>query len=194
MLTEARFFFASAIRSFSQASFANADGFANAIFANVNRMPELARQLLRYAGLPARAARLTLGEPGSALLAVRMGAWVVALSLLIKVMPLPRVLRLVAPGLRRRGPEDAALVEAKLARLLDSLLAADFWVFTPTCWKRAPVLHRYLALSGIETRILFGVRREGEATLNGHAWLEAGGEPLLEKTPPDYKITYSFPS
>jgi hypothetical protein len=157
-------------------------------------MPELARQLLRYAGMPARAARLTLGEPGSALLAVRMGAWVVALSLLIKLMPLPRVLGLVAPRPRRRRPDDAALVEARLARLLDSVLAADFWVFTPTCWKRAPVLHRYLALSGIETRILFGVRREGEETLNGHAWLEACGKPLLEKTPPDYKITYSFPA
>jgi hypothetical protein len=141
-----------------------------------------------------RAARLALVDPASALLALRMGAWVIALSLLIRVLPLPRVLRLVAPkGLGRRS-DDAARVEARLARLLDSLLAADFWVFTPTCWKRAPVLHRYLALRGIETRILFGVRRTGEDALNGHAWLEAGGQPLLETTPPDYKVTYSFPS
>ena len=89
----------------------------------------------------------------------------------------------------------AAAVQERLARLLDSVLAANFWVFTPTCWKRAPVLHRYLALSGIETRVLFGVRRDGVVgdALSGHAWLEAGGEPLLEKTPPDYKVTYSFP-
>src|SRR5918912_952739 len=87
----------------------------------------------------------------------------------------------------------AARVQARLARLLDSVLAADLWVFTPTCWKRAPVLHRYLALSGIPTRVLFGVRREGADALSGHAWLEAGGEPILEKTPPDYKVTYSFP-
>jgi len=104
-------------------------------------------------------------------------------------------MRLVAHRTTRlREGADAGEVEARLARLLDSVLAADFWVFTPTCWKRAPVLHRYLALCGIETRIRFGVRREGEDTLSGHAWLEACGEPILEKTPPDYKVTYSFPA
>ena len=56
------------------------------------------------------------------------------------------------------------------------------------------MLHRYLALSGIDTRVLFGVRREGSDALSGHAWLEACGEPILEKTPPDYKVTYSFPT
>ncbi len=158
-------------------------------------MPETTQQLSKYAALPGRAARLLWSEPGSALLALRMGAWVVALSLLIRILPLPRAMRLVAP--RRPGTKsgDPARVQARLATLLDSVLGADFWVFTPTCWKRAPVLHRYLALRGIETRVLFGVRREGDGDkLSGHAWLEAGGEPLLEATPPDYKVTYSFPA
>jgi transglutaminase superfamily protein len=160
-----------------------------------NAMPALAPRLKAYAALPSRAARLLLFEPGSALLAVRMGAWVVALSLLIKLMSLPRAIAFVAPRRTSRvEPADAALVQARLARLLDSVLAADFWVFTPTCWKRAPVLHRYLALRGIQTRVLFGVRRDGSDVLSGHAWLEAGGEPILEKTPPDYKVTYSFPA
>ncbi|MDT5269731.1 MAG: Transglutaminase-like superfamily [Acidobacteriota bacterium] len=158
-------------------------------------MPALTPRLKAYAALPTRAARLLLFEPGSALLAARMGVWVVMLSLLVKVMPLPRAMALVTP---RRGardePADPALVQNRLALLLDSVLAADFWVFTPTCWKRAPVLHRYLALSGIDTRVLFGVRREGTDALSGHAWLEACGVPILEKTPPDYKVTYSFPA
>lgn len=163
--------------------------------ADRNRMPALASQLKAYAALPTRAARLILREPGSALLAARMGAWVVALSLLIKVLPLPRAIAFVAPRrVRRSVAPDAAHVQARLARLLDTVLAADFWVFTPTCWKRAPVLHRYLALKGIDTRVLFGVRREGANTLNGHAWLEADGEPILEKTPPDYIVTFSFPT
>jgi hypothetical protein len=173
MLTEARDFFA-------------ADG---------KLMPALAPRLKAFAALPTRAARLVLCEPGSALLAARMGAWVVALSLLVRLLPLPRALALVAPRRAARvEPADAAHVQARLARLLDSVLAADFWVFTPTCWKRAPVLHRYLALRGIETRVLFGVRREGSDALSGHAWLEACGQPILEKTPPDYKVTYSFPA
>lgn len=158
-------------------------------------MPALAPRLKAFAALPTRAARLVLCEPGSALLAARMGAWVVTLSLMVKLMPLPRAMQFVAPRRGARGaPAEAALVQDKLARLLDSVLAADFWVFTPTCWKRAPVLHRYLALSGIDTRVLFGVRREGSDALSGHAWLEADGEPILEKTPPDYKVTYSFPA
>src|ERR671920_593257 len=119
-------------------------------------MPALAPRLKAYAALPSRAARLVLCEPGSALLAARMGAWVVLLSLLVKLMPLPRAMALVAPRrMRRRANADAARVQARLARLLDSVLAADFWVFTPTCWKRAPVLPRYLALSGIDPRVLF---------------------------------------
>ena len=159
-------------------------------------MPQTKSKLSNYAALPLRAVRLVLSEPGSALLAVRMGAWVVAVSLLMRLVPLPRAMRLVAPRRTGRKAGDAAQIQARLASLLDSVLAADFWVFTPTCWKRAPVLHRYLALSGIETRVLFGVRRDvtGGDTLSGHAWLEAGGEPLLEKTPPDYKVTYSFPT
>ncbi|HEX8722838.1 MAG TPA: lasso peptide biosynthesis B2 protein [Pyrinomonadaceae bacterium] len=147
-----------------------------------------------YATLPARAARLALSDPGAALLAARMGAWVVAFTLLLKLLPLPRALGLVAPRRPRPRAADAERVQARLAGLLDSMLAADFWVFTPTCWKRAAVLHRFLALSGIETRVLFGVRREGDDALSGHAWLEAGGAPLLEPSPPRYTVTYSFPN
>ena len=158
-------------------------------------LPETTSKFSNYAALPRRAARLFLSEPGSALLALRMGAWVVAVSLLMRLVPLPRAMRLVAPRRKGRRPSDALEVQTRLASLLDSVLAADFWVFTPTCWKRAPVLHRYLALGGIETRVLFGVRRGDAADpLSGHAWLEADGKPLLEKTPPDYKVTYSFPA
>lgn len=157
-------------------------------------MSDFTKQISLYARLSKRAARFVLREPVSALTALRMAGWVAALSLFIKWMPLPRALKLVAPRARRTSPpKDAEQAQAKLAQLLDSLLAADLWIFTPTCWKRAPVLHRFLALRGIETRVVFGVRREGEETLSGHAWLEAGGEPLLEKNPPNYKVTYSFP-
>src|SRR5207237_5738678 len=113
--------------------------------------------------------------------------------LLVKLMPLPRALKLVAPRARGLRMQSPAEIQERLARLLDSVLAADFLFLTPTCWKRAPVLHRYLALQGIETRGVFGVRRRGDDVLSGHAWLEAGGEPLLETTTPDYTVTFSFP-
>lgn len=157
-------------------------------------MSELTQKLQVYARLLSRAARLALGEPASALLALRMAFWVVALSLLVKLMPLPRALNCIATWTRPARARNDSAVEERLARLLDSVLAADFWVFTPTCWKRAPVLHRYLALNGIESRIVFGVRREGQRALEGHAWLESGGEPLLETNTPDYKVTFVFPT
>lgn len=125
---------------------------------------------------------------------LRMAAWVLILTVLIKALSLPRILRIITPLRRYERVEHAAQVEAKLARLIDLVLAIDLFVFTPTCWKRAPVLYRYLALNGIETRIIFGVRREGDDTLAGHAWLEAGGVPVLEAREPEYKETFSFPA
>ncbi len=56
------------------------------------------------------------------------------------------------------------------------------------------MLHRYLLRNGIQTRIIFGVRNEADGKVAGHAWLEAEGEPILEKTPPEYVVTYRFPS
>lgn len=156
-------------------------------------MPDSTQQHGDIGSLAARGARFVVREPGSALLALRMSAWVAALSLFVKFMPLPRALGLVAPGRLGRASGEPSEAQAALARLLDAVLASDFWVFTPTCWKRAPVLHRYLALRGIETRIVFGVRREGDNALSGHAWLEREGRPLLEAEAPDYSVTYSFP-
>ena len=156
-------------------------------------MPGPRQSLASIKALASRVARFVVREPGSAFLALRMSAWVAALSLFVKFMPLPRALRFVAPARLRPAPRDVEEAQDRLARVLDSVLATDFWVFTPTCWKRAPVLHRYLALRGIETRIVFGVRREGDDALSGHAWLEREGRPLLEADAPDYRVTYSFP-
>lgn len=132
-------------------------------------------------------------RPRESWLLARAAGCVVAVSVLIKFLPLPRVLSLVSP----RGPRGARgalqISEEKLVRLVDSLLALDVLCFTPTCWKRAPVLHRYLALGGRETRIVFGLRKEGGDALAGHAWLEADGRPIYEAAAPDYTITYTFP-
>ena len=147
------------------------------------------------AGGLARGARFVAREPLSGLLVLRMAAWVAAASLLLKLMPFERAMVLITPLRRRRPPaSDPAATQARLSRLIDSLLATDFWLYTPTCWKRAPVLYRFLALSGIRTRVVFGVRRKETGALDGHAWLEADGQPLLESVNPDYKITFSYPA
>lgn len=133
-------------------------------------------------------------KPLEAFLVLRMAAWVALLSVLIKFFPLPRVLSLIAVNGRGQKPKHQRITQQRLAQLVDALLGLNVLCFTPTCWKRAPVLHRYLALNGTETRIVFGLRKEKESLLAGHAWLEADGRPLLEASPPHYIQTYSFPA
>ena len=133
-------------------------------------------------------------RPGETFLLLRMAAWVALLSFLIRLLPLPRVLSLISDTTGDRKPRNAPMTQQRLAQLVDALLGLNVLCFTPTCWKRAPVLHRYLALYGIKTRIVFGVRKGEETLLAGHAWLEADGRPLLEASPPQYTPTYSFPA
>lgn len=139
------------------------------------------------------ASLLLFREPTEALLLARLAFSVVWLTALIRVLPLPRALSIFALRMRAKETLDAETVTARTARSLDRLLAADFWVFTPTCWKRAPVLQKHLALRGIETRVCFGVRVGDDRVIDGHAWLESDGRPILESKPPEYKVTYTFP-
>ena len=140
-----------------------------------------------------RAGRLAWRKPARAWLIARMATWVMVLSGLVRIYSLPRALRLVSPNLRRKQNGDAPEPE-ELSTAIDSLLGLSFLMFRPSCWKRASVLHRYLALEGVSTTIVFGLRKEPEGELKGHAWLEREGRPILEPALPSYKITYTFPS
>ena len=146
------------------------------------------------ARLTARALSFCARRPREGALLARMGFWVAALSLSVKVLPLPRAMAALRPRRARPASPDPEAAQARLAALLDLLLSADFWVFTPTCWKRAAVLYRYLALEGVETRVVFGMRKAARGGfLDGHAWLESGGRPVLEAAAPAYSVTYVFP-
>jgi hypothetical protein len=134
---------------------------------------------------------LTLRKPARAWMMVRMAGWIVILSGLVKICPLPTALRLVSTSTRGKQTENSA---DELSTAIDSILSLDFFVLKPSCWKRATVLHRYLALRGVSTTIVFGLRREADGELKGHAWLEREGRPVFESSPPIYKVTYTFPS
>ncbi len=123
---------------------------------------------------------------------LRMAWWVAVLSAMARAYSLPRALEIVA-GKQNGGRSGEALNREELARAIDLLLSADILMFKPICWKRAAVLHRYLSRNGTKTKIIFGVRNEIGGKFDGHAWLEADGQPILEKDPPNYVVTYSFP-
>lgn len=142
--------------------------------------------------LLSRGTRKLVTRPDEAWLILRMAWWVVVLSVTARCFSLPRALQIVAGDQNNSGRSPKALNREELARAIDLLLSADFLMFTPVCWKRAAVLHRYLSRNGTSTRIVFGVRNES-GNVDGHAWLEADGQPILESTPPNYVVTYSFP-
>ena len=152
---------------------------------------------MRLVQLLARGSRKIIFNPAESFLIFRMALWVSLLSVLVKLRPLPRALELVAAKPKpwaANSAEPSAEIMKRLAQTMDSLLRTDLLVFKPICWKRAAVLHRYLTLSGINSRIVFGVRRGSQGAVDGHAWLECNGEPILEATTPNYKVTYAFPS
>jgi hypothetical protein len=144
--------------------------------------------------LARRATRKVFSDPREALLLCRMAWWVSVLSVAARWYSLPRALQIVAGSPVNEMRSTDASVSRSLARTLDQLLSVDAFVFKPICWKRAAVLHRYLAQSGVPTRIIFGVRNEADGKVAGHAWLETEDGPILEKTPPEYVVTYRFPS
>ena len=119
--------------------------------------------------------------------AMRMTAWIAFLTVFGRVLPLRTTLRLL--DTRRRGPRRVSA--ERLAAIADGVFRAD--VVHRSCWKRAAVLRRYLLLNGIETAVVFGVRK-GEEKLAGHAWLERDGRPFLEGAEPDYVVTFRYPS
>jgi len=141
-----------------------------------------------------RAARKSIHGPAEAFLLLRMAGWVLLLSIAVKVFPLPRALRLLSTKTRLTAETPEGKTQKRLADAIDLLLQTDLFILKPICWKRAAVLHRYLALNGVATQILFGVRRDPDGSVSGHAWLEAGGKPILETATPGYVVTYAFPS
>ncbi len=147
----------------------------------------------RVARLAGRATRMIVGAPGDALLSTQMAAWLVVVSVAARTTTLPRTHRLVSWRARRGSPGERAHSPADLARAIDRLLRLDILVFRPSCWRRALVLHRFLARAGVPSRVNFGLRREADGEWRGHAWLEHDGQPLLENDASGYVVTFSLP-
>lgn len=139
------------------------------------------------------AGRKLVFNPTEAILLCRMAVWLGVLSIATRLYPLPRALKMVAADNSTSPPHNDSDIQQRLARAIDQLLSIDLFIFKPICWKRAAILHRYLSLNGITSRIVFGVRTD-DGKVSGHAWLETDAGPILESDPPNYVVTYRFPS
>src|SRR5215207_9492553 len=92
-----------------------------------------------------RVGRKIVSQPGEALLLCRMAWWVMVLSIAARRYSLPRALGIVAGNQPERPVMTDPAAQQRFARAIDLLLSSDVWIFKPICWKRAAVLHRYLA-------------------------------------------------
>jgi hypothetical protein len=137
--------------------------------------------------------RKAASHPREAFLSARMAIWIVLISGLAKVTSLPRTQKIAAFRIRSISPPKNFEAATRLGRLIDSLLGMDLFVFRRSCWKRALVLHRFLSLNGIESQIRFGLRKS-TGRVEGHAWLEHEGRPLLEDNAGEYVVTFSLPA
>jgi hypothetical protein len=155
-------------------------------------MPDAKLQAHKSRRLALALARKTVRHPKELFLMFRMASWIGVVTLVARLWSLPKALEFVS-GKDIAGSRDRADLDKRLANTLDQLLAADVVFLKPKCWKRAAVLRRYLSKNGIPTTIVFGVRRDTQGNLDGHAWLEFEGEPILESSPPEYVVTYRYP-
>ena len=105
-------------------------------------------------------------------------AWAVLLAadLALRVLPFPRVERLLAPRPRAVGEPDPAL----FSRLVWATgAAARHHLYPMRCLPQSLCLRWLLGRHGIVTELRIGVTRR-RGGLEAHAWVEREGRPLGE--------------
>ena len=110
-------------------------------------------------------------------LAARMAAWVMALRVLVRVLALPRVVRLAEPRSATSSPHErdvsrlVALAQTVTSRMTDRP--------ETMCLVRSLVTYRYLARADAHPELHVGFER-GDGTLRGHAWVVVNGAPVTD--------------
>jgi len=119
---------------------------------------------------------------------LRVGLWIALVSVLLRLVPLPRLLRLLTP----KHTDSRPWPREKLVNFCSFWLGRDAAFFSKSCLKRSLVLYHYLNQQGEPTRFLIGVRHDGQK-LCGHAWILLEGKKLFPDEDLDYRIIYAYP-
>jgi hypothetical protein len=110
------------------------------------------------------------------LLLLRMAAWRPVLPALKFLVPLPKLVRLVATRPRRhdRSSED----EYRIIRTA-LLLFRDQTILRDNCLERSLLTFRFLTRANASPQLVIGMR-SGESGVLGHAWVTVDGRPVQE--------------
>ena len=128
------------------------------------------------------------------------------MALGLRLFGLPRLLAWAADGPRTLDPTDGGSGIATARPVLEGEQLArfvDFWLRSRNppnpCLRRSLVLFRRFRRAGVPVRFCLGVRAdgvpEGEAPVEGHAWLEHSGNAFLEPAGQSlpHVLTYAYP-
>jgi len=119
-----------------------------------------------------RLARLgsVISGPSEALLTARMLFWASLLPLLKRTLPLPRLVSIMVPRRRRRGPDPVREeVVVTVARWIYRTRA-----LRDNCLERSLLTYRYLPAGDDDALLVLGMR-SGDDGPPGHAWLTVHG-------------------
>jgi len=123
--------------------------------------------------------RVILGcirSPSDAWLALRILGWRLAVPALKWLLPLPRLARLMwAP--RQRDERDPAR-EERIVTLAEALCGQHGNRVLDNCLERSLVSYRFLSQAGAAPELAFGVSRNRDDPVPGHAWVRLDGEPV----------------
>jgi Transglutaminase-like superfamily len=104
-----------------------------------------------------------------------MLAWRLALPLLKRALPLPRLVRLAA----RAGPGDGAVTPTQVVGASHRLFG-ERAPESSDCLERSLLTYRFLAEAGVAPELVWGLQRDS-GRLIGHAWVLVGGTPVDER-------------
>ena len=110
-----------------------------------------------------------------AVLTVRMLGWGLVLRVLKRVVPLERLVRVVAIE-PRHGPRDLG-AERRIGRLARLAHRGSSVKRRDNCLERSLVAYRYLTAANAAPVLVVGARA-GDAGIEGHVWLTVDGEPI----------------
>jgi hypothetical protein len=126
----------------------------------------------RFGRRAVRGLELSVRDPATGWLMLRMLAWRAALPVLERVVPLPTLVRLMGRHSRAR---DRNGQPQRIAALAERVFAAPR---TPrNCLARSMVTYRYLSTTSLAPQLVIAFRKGGAPVL-GHAWVTVDEVPL----------------
>ena len=106
-------------------------------------------------------------------------AYLLVSDLALRILPLPRVERLLA-RLSAGRREPPGLSPERLAQLTGIAVRHHLWPMV--CLPQSLALQALLRRQGLSSELRIGVKRAG-GTIHAHAWVEHAGSPLGEPAP-----------